>query len=240
MTPEELAAQQTAEAAAEAAKAAQQKSILDGADIPESFRGKSAKEVVDSLLATATELEKERGERARIAQEAETHRLELERIRGVGVQPTEEQLKADREKKLWADPTSYLDAEVQKRLEPLTKTYFEDQAVVQKSLARKELKDFDKLEKRIDEYLAKVPTQMRGQRQTIEGAWKLARLDDLDEREKEFNVRSGYHVEAGGGPPPDKGGGKKVALDDEEQSVAKSYGMSNEEYLKWKDNYYGD
>lgn len=235
-TPEELAAQQATEAAA-AAQAAQ-KSVLDGADIPEAFRGKSGKEVVDSLLATATELEREKGERARIAQEHEVDKQELARIRGVG-QPTEEVLKAEREKKLWADPTSYLDAEVQKRLEPLTKTYFEDQAVVQKALARKELKDFDKLEKRIDEYLSKVPPQIKGQRQTIEGAWKLARLDDLDEREKEFNVRSGYHVEGGNTPPTDKGG-KKVILDDDEQAVAKSYGMSNEDYLKWKDNYYGD
>lgn len=235
-TPEELAAQQAAEAAAKAAEG--KKGILEGDDIPESFRGKSAKEVVDNLLATATELEKEKAERTRIAQEAEAHRLELERIKGT-TQPTEEQLKAEREKKLWADPTTYLDAEVQKRLEPLTKTYFEDQAKIQRSLAKKELPNFDKLEKRIDEYLSKVPIQMRGQRETIEGAWKLARLDDLDEREKEFNVRSGYHVEQGGAPP-DKGGKAKVTLDDDEQAVAKSYGMTNEDYLKWKDNYYGD
>jgi hypothetical protein len=238
-TPEELAAQQATEAAAEAAKAAQSKSVLSGEDIPEAFRGKSAKEVIDSLLTTATELEKEKTERARISQEAETHRIELERIRGAGRQPTDEEAKTEREKKLWADPTTYLDRELEKRLEPLTKTYFEDQAVVQKALARKEFPNFDKLEKRIDEYLAKVPAQMRGQRQTIEGAWKLARLDDLDEREKEFNVRSGYHVEASGNVPVDKTKGK-VSLDDDEKSVAKSYGMSDDDYAKWKTNLYGE
>ena len=234
-TPEELeqqrleAEKQINDAAAQAAAAAKKPLVLDGDDIPEAFRGKPAKEFVDTLLNTSLEVEKLKkalAERESEIQKAKTPpKTEL----------SEEEIEAQKEKELLARPIKYLDKHLDERLKPLTQSYFETQAATTRELMSRKLKGFDKLAPKIDEYVSKVPPEARINPQVWEGAWKLARLDDLDARETELNTKLGLHSETGevGRPPKSP---TKVELTDEERMVARKFGLSEEDYIKYQKN----
>jgi hypothetical protein len=230
-TPEELEAQRLAaeQQMKEAAQAAAKKPlILEGDDIPEAFRGKSAKELVDRVLATSVETERLK------VQNAERE-AELQRIKNPPQQQlSDEDKEALRERDFLSRPTKFMDQQFEERLAPLRKTYFEGQALTVKEMMRGKLKEFAKHEKKVDEYLSQLPLEARANPQAIEGAYKLARLDDLDAREAELSAKYGLHTETGGTPP--QSSHSKPQIDDEERKVMKEWGMSEEDWVKYGRN----
>lgn len=218
--------------------------VLQGEDIPEAFRGKSAKEVIDVLLNTSTELEKFKTELGNKDKEIEHVRSEITRLR----EPpriSEEELEAQREKEFFQKPFKTIASQVEEKLKPLLSRYEEDRKGFQEKLAsteeqnaRSRLKDYTKHEKRIKEYVAAVPVEFRSNPETWNTAWRLARSEDVDAREKEVNAKLGLHVEGAGSPQSE--GKSKPQLDADQKRVASQYGMTEEEYSKWSENYYGE
>ena len=219
---------------------------LQGDDIPEAFRGKSAKEVIDSLLSTSTELEKFKSQLGERDKEIASVRSEVTRLSQPPVsQLSEEEIEAQKEKEFYQKPLKVLDRHFAEKVKPLLdqveaekKGLYEKLATTEEQSAKTRLKDFGKYEKRIKEYVTAVPVEFRSNPQTWETAWKLARAEDLDAREKEFAAKSGLHVEGGGSPPPEPI--KKASLSPEAKRVASQWGMTDEDYIKWEDNVYGE
>lgn len=216
------------------------KGVLEGDDIPETFRGKPAKELVDSLLVTQTELERLKSE---TSQKEAALQAELQRFKPQ-VQLTDEEREAQEEKAFFQKPSRFIKQQFDERVKPIADEYYGSQAQVQKEIFRAKTKDFAKYEKKIDEMMAKMPAELKAKSETWGTVYKLAKIDDLEEREKqletkekELRVKSGLHVEGEGAPAGEPA--PRTTLSDEEKSVAKTWGMSDEDYLKWKDNYYG-
>jgi len=226
-TPEELAAQEAAQKEAAAKAEAEAKADLES--IPESLRGKSPKELVELLLNTSTEAEKLKG--ALSARESEIEQLKPK--------PSFDQLsdtekKTLREKDFVNDPLAYLDKHYEERMRPLTEEYFRGQAEVQLTLVKSDKErypNFNALEKEVRGYLDKMPVDVRANPQAIDWAYKMAEYPLLQKMLKEGNVRGGLYVEGGGSPPPEPQ--KKAILDDDEKTVAKRFGMTDEEYIKY-------
>ena len=224
--------------------------LLSGDDIPEAFRGKPAKEIIDTLLSKSTEAEKLKTdlESARSKeQEVEQLRAEVTRLKTpLPSQLSEEELEAQKESELWKRPFKVLDKHLEEKLKPLVDSIGREKEQLYSRLAdntkesaRKKFKDFNKYEKKIDEFVKTVPSEYRAQEKTWETAWRLARSEDLDDREKEILAKAGLHVEGsgGGGEPIEQ---TKTHLDAEQKRVASMYGMTDEEYTKWSTNYFGD
>jgi hypothetical protein len=222
------------------------KTVLQGDDIPEAFRGKPAKEIIDTLLTTATELEKFKTSLSEKDKEIENVRQEITRLREPPKsQLSEEELEAQREREFFQKPFKTIASQVEEKLKPLLSKYEEDKRTFQERLATTEeqnaktrLKDYTKHEKRIKEYVNAVPVEFRSNPETWNTAWRLARSEDVDAREKEVNAKLGLHVEGTGTPGSE--GRSKTQLDPDQKRVASQYGMTDEEYSKWSDNYYGD
>ena len=160
------------------------------------------------------------------------------------MQLTEDELKAQEEKAFFQRPTDYVKRQFEERVKPIADEYYSSQASVQKELARGKMKDFAKYEKTIDEMMVKMPSELKAKPDTWRTVYDLARIKDVDEREKqleakerELRVKAGLHVEGEGSPAGEPA--PKVTLSEEERNVAKTWGMSDEDYIKWKDNYYG-
>ncbi len=219
---------------------------LQGDDIPEAFRGKSAKEVIDTLLTTSTELEKFKSTLSEKDKEIENVRQEVARLREPPrTQLSEEELEAQREREFFQKPFKTIASQVEEKLKPLLSKYEEDRRGIQEKLASTEeqnarvrLKDYTKHEKRIKEYVSAVPVEFRSNPETWNTAWRLARSEDVDAREKEINAKLGLHVEGSGAPVSE--GKSKTQLDPEQKRVAAQYNMTDEDYLKWADNVYGE
>lgn len=206
--------------------------VLDGEGIPEPFRGKPVKTVVDELLKTSTELERLKAE----ASQREAQLLqELEKIKQPAHPKTEEELKREREKEFFSDPISFLEKLHSERTAPMVVQYFEDQSKLQREFAKQRIghKEFSKYEKRIDELIKGVPPDQRARPETWDLAYTLALGEEARKMFTEKNVREGYHVEGVVSPPEAKSA--KPTLSDEERAVATKFGMTEEEYSKWKE-----
>lgn len=202
--------------------------VLDGEDIPEAFRGKKAKEIVDQILMTSTELERLK------AQLSEKERMLEETKRGTR-QPTEEELKREREREFFSDPIGFLEKHHLERTAPIVNQYFEDQAKLQRELAKQRIgeKEFKRFEKRINELIMGVPVSERARPEAWDIAYTIALGEEARKKASEMSAREGYHVETEGSPRREE---KKVSLSEEEKRVASKFGMSEEDYIKWKES----
>jgi len=226
---QEAAAKKAAEEEA-AKKAAEEERAKELASIPEALRGKSQKELSDMILQTNLELEKMKTELAQTT----------ERLRPAE-EPTEIEKRAVKERKFISDPTTYIDEvektlkeHVEARLRPLTEDYFSQQAESALAMARMDTKkypDFPKYEKQVRELLDKMPINLRSNPQAIDLAVKLSRYPDLEKRYMEEVAREGLHSETGGTPPSSPS--KKTELTDEQRTVAKRFGLTDEQYTEW-------
>lgn len=204
--------------------------VIDGEGIPEQFKGKPVKEVVDQLLSTSVELEKLKAE---IAQK---DALLQETLQKAAPPPkTEEELKREREKEFFTDPISFLEKHQAERLAPIVNQYFEDQAKLQREFARQRIgeKEFRKFEKRIDELVQGVPVAQRARPETWDIAYTVALGEEVRKTMAEKAIKEGYYVETEAGAPKETE--KKPTLTDEERKVAARFGMSEEDYIKWKE-----
>jgi len=193
--------------------------VLDGEGIPEPFRGKPAKEVVDKLLETNLELEKLKAELEKVKTSKPEHQL------------SEEELKAQMEREFFANPIEFQNKLFQERLKPLVSQFYMTQEQVQKEFARKRLEDFDKYEKEIDGIMKNVPAELRANPQTWDLAYNIVLGQEYRKQLKEVKAKSGMFTETGSAPKPAP---SKPTLSDEERSVAAKFGMTEEEWLEWK------
>lgn len=203
--------------------------VLQGEHIPEAFRGKTDKEVVEMLLNTSAELERTRGQISERDQQIEQLKPKppLEQL-------SEAEKRVLKEKELINDPTGWVEKHVEQRLAPLTQEYFKGQSEVQLNLAKGDKENypsFHVLEKDIRSILEKMPLEARANPMSIKFAYDMAEVPVLRKMIKEGRVRDGLHSEGGGSPPPEPP--KKVVLDDEEKAVAKRFGMTEDEYVKY-------
>jgi hypothetical protein len=199
--------------------------ILDGEGIPESFRGKPAKEVVDKLLETNLEVEKLRAE-------LEKERTSKQASPGGPVdQMSEEELKAKMEREFFSNPIEFQNKLFQERMKPLVGQFYQTQEQVQKEFARKRLEDFDKYEKDIDGIMRNVPPELKANPQTWDLAYNIVLGQEYRKHIKETKAKSGMFTETGSAPKP---ASTKPTLTDEERSVASKFGMTEEEWLEWK------
>jgi hypothetical protein len=203
--------------------------VLQGDDIPEAFRGKTAKEVVELVLNTSAEAERLKGALSQ-------REMEIEALRP---KPQFEQLsdaekKALKEKEFINDPLAFMDKHYDERMKPMADEYYKGQAEIQLNIIKGD-KDrypgFKDLEKDVRGLLDKMPVEVRANPMAIDWAYKMAEYPVLQKMVREGKVREGMHVEGGGSPPPEAA--KKVVLDDDEKSVAKRFGMTDEEYIKY-------
>ncbi len=233
-TPEELAAQQAradkvaAEKAEADRKAAEAEALKQKEleSIPETLRGKSPKELADMLMEQALETERHKT----ALKERET---ELESIRSPRKELTEVEKKALREKELVSDPTSYIDREFDKRIEPLTKGYHEERATIALRLAKADKErypEFAKYEKGVASILEKMPPETRANPQAIDLAYRMTRYDDLEKTVSEARAKGGLFTETESKLKVEP---TKITLSDEEKSVAQKFGLSDEEFVKW-------
>jgi len=193
--------------------------ILDGEGIPEPFRGKPAKEVVDKLLETNLEMEK-------LKAELEKERASKQASPGRPVeQMSEEELKAQMEREFFSNPIEFQNKLFQERMKPLVSQFYQTQEQVQKEFARKRLEDFDKYEKDIDAVMKNVPPELKVNPQTWDLAYNIVLGQEYRKQIKETKAKSGMFTETGSAPKP---------ASDEERSVASKFGMTEEEWLEWK------
>lgn len=224
--------QQTQQPQQQAEPSPPKPAVIDGEDIPEAFRGKPVKEVIDQLLSTSTELEKLKSE---MAQKEAALLQELEKSRQVAQPKTEEELKREREREFFTDPISFLEKHHSERLAPIVNQYLEDQAKLQREFARQRIgeREFRKFEKRIDELIQGVPLAQRARPETWDIAYTVALGEEARKSIVERAAKEGYYVEAETLAPKEKE--KKPELSEEERKVAARFGMTDEEYIKWKE-----
>ncbi len=227
LTPEELVAQEaanaTAKAEADAAKAKELESI------PEAFRGKSQKELVELVLNTSTEVERHK-------EAIRQKELEVEQLRP---KPQFEQLseaekKAAKEREFISDPVGFLDKHHAERMKPLTEDYYKGQAEITMQIAKgdkEKYPDFATLEKPVRDILDKMPIDIRANPMAIDWAYKMAEYPELKKKFKEGAARDGLHVQGSGNPPP--ASITKRELDAEEKITAARFGMTDEDYIKY-------
>jgi hypothetical protein len=200
--------------------------ILDGEGIPEPFRGKPAKEVVDKLLETNLEVEKLRTqleqERATKQQVAPAKAVE---------QMSEEELKAQMEREFFSNPVEFQNKLFQERMKPLVSQFYQSQEQVQKEFARKRLDDFDKYEKDVDGIMKNVPPELKANPQTWDLAYNIVLGQEYKKQLKEAKAKSGMFTETGSAP---KSASAKPVLTEEERSVAAKFGMTEEQWAEWK------
>jgi hypothetical protein len=140
---------------------------------------------------------------------------------------------------LQQDPIGVLDAHFQARMAPMREAYLKNQDALNRQLAAERLskqgwKDY---EKEVDAFMAPVPYEVRAQPGAYESAFRIVLANHLDEEvEKRVAAKQRPRDEsfvepASGGP-----GRAKPApiLSEVEKSVAREFGMSEEEYAKWK------
>ena len=193
---------------------------LEDPSLPDSFKGKSQKEIVDMLISQETELERMR------SQPPPTPPKPSE------APQTEAEKKAAREREFINDPVGFMERHYNERTKPLTEEYFRSQATIQKEFARGSVPNFSKYEKDIDTFVGQMPPEARANPAAYDWAYKMARYPDLEKQEKEWAARGGMISEGGGGPAPSPP--TKVVLDEEEKVVAKRFGMSDEDFIKYK------
>jgi len=211
--------------------------VLDGDDIPEAFRGKPAKEVIDQILSTSTELETLKRQ---LAERDAYWQAELEKAKKSTAppsQPTEEEIRQAKEREFLADPIKFLEKHHAERTAPIVNQYLEDQSHIQREFAKQRIgvKEFTRLEKRIDELIKAVPLEARARPETWDVAYTVALGEEYRKKLSEESAKAGLHIEGEGTPSPEKV--KKPQLSDEERNVASKFGMTEEEYLKWKETY---
>ena len=230
-TPEELAAQEAAQKAeADRVKAeAEAKAKADLESIPEAFRGKSQKEIVELLLNTSTELEKHKGT-------LKERELEIAQLRPKlpADQLSETERKALKEREFISDPVGYLEKHHAERMKPMADEYYKNQADVAFQLVKSNKEnypEFNTLEKQVKGYLDQMPVEVRANPMAIDWAYKMAEYPELKRQVKEGLVRAGLHTQGGGNPSPEPQ--KKLNLDDDEKVVARRFGMTDEEYIKY-------
>jgi hypothetical protein len=200
--------------------------ILDGEGIPEPFRGKPAKEVVDKLLETNLEIEK-------LKAELEKERTSKQAIPSRPVdQMSEEERRAQMEREFFSNPIEFQNKLFQERMKPLVGQFYQTQEQVQKEFARKRLEDFDKYEKDIDGVMKDVPPELKVNPQTWELAYNIVLGREYRKAIKEAKAKSGMFTETGSAP---KSASSKPILTDEERSVASKFGMTEEEWIEWKE-----
>jgi hypothetical protein len=237
-TPEELAAQEAAKGGTPppagtpppvTPPVVPQPFVLQGEHIPEALRGKTDKEVVELLLNTSAEAERLKGQIS--AKDVEIEQLKpkpsLEQM-------SEAEKKALREKEFINDPIAFLDKHHAERMKPLTEEYYRGQAEVTLNMAKRDKErypNFAVLEKDIKVILDKMPADIRSNPQTIDFVYKMAEYPVLQKMVKEGKVRDGMFVEGGSSPPPEVK--PKVVLDDDEKTVAKRFGMTDDDYIKY-------
>jgi hypothetical protein len=203
--------------------------VLKGDHIPESFRGKTDKEVIELLLNTSTEAE-------RLKETLRQKEFEVEQLRP---KPAADQLsdvekKALKEKEFISDPIGYMEKHHAERMQPLTDEYYKGQAEITLQMAKSDKEkypEFSTLEKPIKAYLDQMPVNVRGNPMAIDWAYKMAEYPELKKKFKESQASVGMHVQGGGSPPPPNV--EKKELDDEEKIVAARFGLTNEDYLKF-------
>jgi len=234
MTPEELVAQEAAKveeakvaeatkAEAEAAKAKELESI------PEAFRGKSQKELVELVLNTSTELERHK-------EAIRQKELEIEQLKPKPQfdQLSEVEKKALKEKEFIADPVGYLEKHHAERMKPIADEYYKGQSEIQLQLLKGDKErypDFATFEKPIRAYLDQMPVEVRSNPAAIDWAYKMSEYPELKKRLKEGSAREGLHSEGEGSPPLTKP--EKRVLDEEEKVVAAKFGLTEEDYVKF-------
>jgi len=204
--------------------------VLDGPDIPESFRGKSAKEVVDTLLVTSTQVEEMKSKLTKLEQE----KAQLEQFRmsqpapQPPVQESEDDKKARMEQEFFRKPVDYLEKHFQNRLQPLTQEFFRTQEGIQKTLARQRLDDFEKYEKKIDQIMQQTPPELRSRPESWDIAYNLALGEEYRSKLKESKAKGGLFSETKATPAPTEP--SKVELTDAQKTVAKRFGLTDDEY----------
>jgi len=200
--------------------------ILDGDSIPESFRGKPAKEVVDKLLETNLEVEKLKSqlEQERAAKQQAVSAKTVDQL-------SEEERRAQMEKEFFSDPINFQNKLFQERLKPLVTQFYQSQEQTQKEFARKRLEDFDEHEKEIDNVMKSVPSELKANPQAWDLAYNLVLGQKYRKQIKETKAKSGMLTEVGSAP---KVPSAKPVLTDEEHNVAAKFGMTEEEWFNWK------
>jgi len=203
--------------------------ILDGDEIPEQLRGRPAKEVVELLLNTSTELERNKAILSQ--QQAEIEKL---RPKPTFDQMTDEERRKAKENAFVNDPVTFIDKHYDERMKPLADEYFKGQAEIQYQMLKSDKErypDFNNFDKDIRGYLDKMPLEVRANPVAIDWAYKMSRYPVLEKMVKEGKVREGLHSETGGSTPPRAP--QKRELDSEEKAVAARFGMTEDEYVKF-------
>ena len=235
----EAAEKASKEAEAKAAEEAAKAKELEG--MPEAFRGKSTKELVDMALAQAAEVE-------RAKREAEELRAKVPKP--AAEQLTPEQRKAELERQFFADPINFLDQHVFNRVKPLAEATIATQVAAQKELARREINkeegpgEFEKREKRIDEIMDSMPPEVKVNPAAWIGVYNLVEGEEARKVRKEAKAKAGLHSETGGSPAT--GGGEKKlpkSLEDLDtaaiERAAAKFGMTKDAYIEWAEKYEG-
>lgn len=206
--------------------------VLDGDDIPASFKGKPAKEVIDNLLSQSVELEK-------MKTELETSRrvqVELEKRPAVQkIELSDQEKKEAQEKAFFADPVNFLENHFKTRTAPLAEQTLRTTAQLVKDQAKSKHKDWDKYEKDIDEIMNQAPLELRTDPSVYEFAYDSALGKAYKKILAEQDARAGMETEPGNGIPA-KNSPKKEPLSDEEKRVASRFGITEDEYRDNRDN----
>lgn len=119
-----------------------------------------------------------------------------------------------------------------------------------KRLFRKEFKDFEEHEDKVDEWMEKLPLSKRADSEMIKMAYKIAKAESLEDIEKikeeakkegkeegekeTFEEAKELHTVVTPKGGPEKGTRTSVKLTPDELKMASRYGMSTEEYAKLK------
>lgn len=143
------------------------------------------------------------------------------------------------------DPVKAAEYLIQQKIAPLQQNFEANQALMNRQASADRLsndKKFGKLwgkyEKEVDEFLSKVPMNIRAMPSSVDNAFKFVLLNHFDDVLAELNSndvekqKQAFVEGKGLSASPGKPGAE---LSNEERKVADGLGLSPEEYIRWRD-----
>lgn len=184
---------------------------LDGEEIPEELRGKSLNEVINLLRTPAPVVEPPK----------------VEQPTG----PSHEEQIAQLRAEFYQDPIGTTMKLVQMSIAPIIENIYIDKSDKAKSGISGN-KDFELLEKDINEFMTNVPPNLRANPQTWDIAYNYAKGKNFDKLASRGQAPPAIPADL---PAGTSGGGvTSVVLSNEEKVAADKMGISYDEYAKYK------
>lgn len=189
-------------------------------DLPEEFKGKSSKELVELITQS-------RGKFQEMDGRIESLTKLLTEPDKPDVKPVEEAPPDPH-----TDPEGYYKFQHDKTVAPLAVEAFQRFADIERDRAVTKFKDFDRWGDEIDKLAGQMPLELRARKGSYEQAYRIVKANHLEEIEEEIMARGKAHSEVPSTPKREEPG-PALALSEKQDEIRKKQGLTVDEYNAW-------